>query len=57
MDYNSLFNPDSVQNSVASVVRMAADSKDGIQPKDVSQLTKNVLYDSEGSREAIAMKL
>lgn len=57
MDYNSLFNPNSVQNSVSSVVRLAADSKDGIQPKDISQLTKNVLYDVDGSKEAIAMKL
>ena len=57
MDYNSLFNPNSVQNSVSSVVRLAADSKDGIQPKDISQLTKNILYDVDGSKEAIAMKL
>lgn len=57
MDYNSLFNPNSVQNSVSSVVRLAADSKDGIQPKDISQLTKNMLYDVDGSKEAIAMKL
>ena len=56
-DYMSLYYPNSVGNSVATVVRLASDSKDGIQPKDISNLTKNVLYDKDGSKEAIAMKL
>ena len=57
LDYDTLISPNTIKNSVSSVVRLASDSKDGIQPKDVAQLTKNVLYDSEKSKEGIAMKL
>lgn len=56
-DYKSLISPNPIQNITATVTRLASDSKDGIQPEDISQVVKNQIYDSSNDPEGIAMKL
>lgn len=56
-DIVTLFNPNSVANTSSTVSKFVASTKDGIQPKDVSTLIKDSLYDSEKDPQAIGAKI
>lgn len=56
-DIVTLFNPNSAANTSSTVSKFVASTKDGIQPKDVSTLIKDSLYDSEKDPQAIGAKI
>ena len=56
-DIVTLFSPNSVANTSSTVSKFVASTKDGIQPKDVSTLIKDSLYDSEKDPQAIGAKI
>lgn len=56
-DIITLFNPNSVANTSSTVSKFVASTKNGIQPKDISTLIKDSLYDSEKDPQAIGAKI
>lgn len=56
-DIVTLFKPNSVANTSATVSKFVASTKNGIQPKDISTLIKDSLYDQEKDPQAIGAKI